>query len=312
MKSKKTQNSHYRKDFLMERYILMSPKRAKRPQSKDGAKTSSCPFCPQNIKKGRIIRSFGTPDNWTIASINNLFAALDKDNKEAYGFQEVIVEDPAHDFNLSKSSAAKILDLLLMFRDRTEALSKDPRIEYVLCFKNQGRRAGASLEHSHSQVFASSLLPPLISEELWRQAEFTEDHGICPYCALIKKEARGPRLIYQDRHTLVFCPDASEFQYEAWILAKRHFDNISGAKEEELVSFAMALSLILRGIAAKDLDYNLFLHQAIRNDEQHFYIKIQPRYSIWAGVELGSGIIINPVLPEIAAKHYKNCNKKNK
>ena len=55
-----------------------------------------------------------------------------------------------------------------------------------------------------------------------------------------------------------------------------------------------------------NLSFNYFLHNIVNDKDQHFYIKIQPRDSIWAGVELGSGMVINSVSPEDAAKYYKS------
>jgi len=53
------------------------------------------------------------------------------------------------------------------------------------------------------------------------------------------------------------------------------------------------------------LSFNFFLHQIISDRDQHFYLKIQPRDSVWAGVELGSGLVVNSISPEIAAKFYR-------
>lgn len=127
----------------------------------------------------------------------------------------------------------------------------------------------------------------------------------CPYCQLGLDESRGLRLITQDQKIIAFCPFASEFPYEAWITTRRHVDNISLLSATEISSLARALKLIALKLKGLDYDFNFFTHNDIANQHQHFYLKIQPRSSIWAGVELGSGLIINQILPESAAKYYR-------
>jgi len=62
---------------------------------------------------------------------------------------------------------------------------------------------------------------------------------------------------------------------------------------------------ILTKINKLDLPYNYYFHQVKNDRDQHLYMKIKPRGSVWAGVEIGSGLIINPIAPEEAAKFYK-------
>ena len=90
-----------------------------------------------------------------------------------------------------------------------------------------------------------------------------------------------------------------------WIFTKRHLDNITKLNNQEFKSFAKVLKKILLKLKKLDLSFNFFLHQIISDKNQHFYLKIQPRDSIWAGVELGSGLVINSIPPEDAAKFYR-------
>ena len=93
--------------------------------------------------------------------------------------------------------------------------------------------------------------------------------------------------------------------YEIWILPKRHLDNITQLNYNEKKSWAFALKKILQAIGELNLPYNYYFHQVINDNDQHLYMKITPRGSVWAGVEIGSGIIINPISPEKAAKFYR-------
>ena len=95
------------------------------------------------------------------------------------------------------------------------------------------------------------------------------------------------------------------FNYEIWIMPLRHLDNITDLNKEERKSWAKILKHILKKIGLLNLSYNFYFHQVINDEDQHLYMKIVPRGSVWAGVEIGSGLIINPIEPEEAAKFYK-------
>jgi len=131
------------------------------------------------------------------------------------------------------------------------------------------------------------------------------EYGTCVYCDVIKKEGKGPRLVYQDEHAIAFCPWASLHNYEIWLMPKRHVDNITLLSKQERTSLAVFLKKILKKINNLNLPYNYYFHQIINDEDQHLYMKITPRGSIWAGVEIGSGLIINPISPEEAAKYYR-------
>ena len=87
-------------------------------------------------------------------------------------------------------------------------------------------------------------------------------------------------------------------------------DNITQLTDEERLSFAKALKHIVKKIGMLGLPYNFYFHQVINDEDQHLYLKIKPRGNIWAGVEIGSGLIINPVTPEDAADFYRKGLKK--
>lgn len=299
-------DSEIRYNPLNGRSVLFAPKRSKRPNDiKKQKPTNSCPFCLENVKKKNILQQLPATGNWQTAAIKNIFPAVSNKNKKAYGYQEIIIDTEQHCENFSELNIKQIEYLLKMFQLRSQKLMKDKKINYVLTFKNQGQKAGASLRHIHSQVFASEILPPDIIEERNRVALYQSKNKSCPYCALFINEKNSKRLIWQDKNIEAFTPFASEFPYEAWIISKRHVDNISLLTKTEINSLAKALKLIATKLQALDYAFNFFAHNDIINENQHFYLKIQPRPNIWAGVELGSGLIINPILPEEAAKYYK-------
>lgn len=115
----------------------------------------------------------------------------------------------------------------------------------------------------------------------------------------------GPRWVYEDELTVCFTPYASTHHYEVWIMPKRHLDNITLLTNEERASLAQILKHVIKKIGSLGLPYNYYFHQVINDEDQHLYLKVIPRGNIWAGVEIGSGLIINPVPPEDAAEFYK-------
>ena len=302
------QKSEIRKDYLLNKYVIITPGRALRPRDVKEqtiiSRIADCPFCPEKINKQNILDQVDAPEG-KIISLKNIFPAVSLDNKKAYGVQEVIVETPEHKKELHDLSEAQIEQLLRMYAKRTSALSQIKDIEYILCFKNQGSKAGASIVHAHSQIFATALLPPEIKEELNISYNYQLANKTCAYCYIIKKEIKSERAIYENKFVAAFTPYASQYHYESWIFAKRHLDNITKLNDDEFKSFAKILKKILLKLSWLDLSFNYFLHQVISDSDQHFYLKIQPRDSVWAGIELGSGLVINSMAPEQAAKFFR-------
>lgn len=306
---KKTQ-SEIRKDYIQEKYVIISPRRGKRPHNVEIAKPISsserCVFCPENIEKRLIIKKPRLKEKYKVFVIKNKYPAVTLSNSKAYGVQEVIIETENHQKQLEELSVSHISHLLEIYAERTKEISKNKKIEYILIFKNNGGTAGASLKHSHSQIFATSFLPPHLFDKSQRIDEYKLKHGQCVYCDVIKKERKGPRFVWEDKNVIAFTPWASTHNYEIWILPKRHLDNVTALNSQEKTSFSLILKEILKKIGKLALPYNFYFHQVIHDEDQHLYMKITPRGSIWAGVEIGSGIVINPISPEEAAKFYRN------
>jgi len=302
------QKSEIRKHYFLNKYVIITPSRAKRPRDVQEQsvinKTDSCVLCPNQIEKKLILDYVGGKKNWDVMVLKNKYPAVTLSNKKAYGTQEVIIETPEHGVEMSEFSVKKIEQVIDIYSKRTSKLSENKNLDYILVFKNNGSKAGASLHHSHSQIFATKILPPDVFNELVLAQQYKAAHDSCPYCDIIKQESKTKRKIFEDGQVIAFTPYASEYHYEVWIFTKRHLDNITKINSKEKKSFAMAVKKILTKLHSVNLPYNFSLHQIISNTDQHFYLKIQPRDSIWAGVEMNTGVIINSVPPEEAAKFY--------
>ena len=302
-----------RKSYLLNNYVIITPGRAARPRDvKEESfieKDPECPFCPENVDKKNIvdkIKRSGSSEKWQVLSVKNIYPAVTLNNPQAYGTQEVVIDTPDHTKELGHLKEKEVKQVLEMYAKRTRDLMENSKLHYILCFKNQGAKAGASITHPHSQIFATKIIPDDLREEAKLKQEYRIKHGTCPYCDIIKKEMKTKRKIFEDENIAAFTPYASQYHYEAWIFPKRHVDNITLLYQKELNSLASALKKIVAKLQQIEVSFNYFLHQVVSNPDQHLYLKIQPRESVWAGVELGSGLVINSIPPEEAAKFYRS------
>jgi len=306
--------SEIRKDYIQDKYVIIAPKRNERPHAKPAlddcplVRPEDSPFSPHHINHERAVAIVGTKRRWQMYVVRNKFSAVSLDNPKAYGVQEVVVETPNPNIHLEELSLSHIARLLKLYAERSRAVAKLPRIKYILIFKNKGGRSGASLCHAHSQIFATEFIPPQIQDKASRCHTYTAKTKRCVYCDTIAKERKSPRLVWEDKHVVAFTPYASMHDYEIWILPKQHRHNISQLTEAERKSWAKILQRTLFTITHRlYLPYNYYFHQLIGDNNQHLYMKIVPRDTVWGGVEVGSGLIINAVPPEVAAKFYREA-----
>lgn len=297
-----------RKDYCLDRYVIIAKERNMRPQEFKHAespkgKDKKCYFCPGNEKTTppEISRVTGENGNWKIRVFPNKFPAAKH--------HEVIVETPVHGTEISTLPAKHLAEVFRVFSERIKKLEKEKEIRYVLVFKNFGGAAGASLEHTHSQLVALPMIPPQVEEELAANRK----SGTCIRCKEIKKEKRAKkRVIYEDAHTMAFCPYASRFPFEVCITPKKHVRFLEELGEYELLSFAIALKKILSKMQEmlKNPPYNFYLHVSPSGKDMHLHLTLFPRLTKLAGFEFGSGVIINVMAPEDSAVYYRGADKK--
>lgn len=306
--------SEIRKDYIQDKYVIIAPRRGSRPHDLERperiSRSGRCHFCPQQLNQEKFLDFVGQPDDWQAVVVANKFPAVETKNPKAYGQQEVVVETPDHDQHIEDLSVSHIEQIFKLYARRTDAIERDKNIEYILIFKNSGGPAGASIGHAHSQIFATQFLPPHLLDKSVKVQEYRLRHGSCVYCDVIAEERPGPRMVFEDENVICFTPFASIHNYEVWILPKRHLDNITLLNLAERRSWARVLKKILKKIGQLGLPYNYYFHQVVFDENQHLYMKITPRGSVWAGVEIGSGLVINPIAPEEAAKYYRKAFKK--
>jgi UDPglucose--hexose-1-phosphate uridylyltransferase len=295
------ENNELRLDALGNQAVL-TPWRSKRPKdfaTQRPTKTtlpSKCFFCPGNEHMtppeiDRITRN----GNWAVRCFPNKFPAFAKNFPKAYGRHEVIVELPDHYKTLSEVSLAGFGDYLEMVRRRVQDAYKDKRIKYVQVFKNEGHEAGASLEHSHTQLVAMPQVPFMVQKLAERaQKGFLKN--------VLRSEKK--RTFYENSGFAAFCPYASRFHLESWIMAKgkaRHFGELDSSQMHSLAE-ALKTTLSRMDLLLNFAPYNIVFYISPPKSKIPICIQILPRLAKWAGFEFGTGIIMNSMMPEVAAK----------
>jgi len=271
-----------------------------------------------------LLRDVDREGSWIVRVVPNRFAALSPDangnRKEGFfrsapsvGYHEVIIETPHHSDHLSEMSNEHLTRILHAYRDRQRKLSEDFRVHFVVIFRNHGERAGTSLVHPHSQIVATPVVPALIRRKHETAERYFDDTGRCVYCDVRDGEiSDGSRLIEDTARFAVFAPFASRSPFEIWIVPHAMRASFALTTDDELESLAGTLRRSLRRLRAccGDVDYNYVVHSCPRKDEDEDYylwhMQIVPRLSQPAGFEIGSGMYINTVAPELAAEQLRS------
>lgn len=313
-------SNEIRKDYALKRRVIIASNRGKRPEDfkkqarVKAVRNGKCSFCPgsEYLTPPEISRVVEEGE-WIIRCFPNKYPATHNSRARkktgflnsvpALGRHEVIVETPKHDGSVSELPVGHIIKLLDVYQERISALNSLKRVGYTLVFKNVGATAGASLAHTHSQVIALPDAPDLVREE----AEAYSGKMGCVFCRVMKKELKSERRVFENEHAGAFAPYASRFPFEVWIMPKRHVKSIGDLSLDEKTSFADALKHVLarmnRGLGFPP--YNYYLHVSPKKADLHFHLELCPKTTKLAGFELGSGMYINTISPEDAARFFR-------
>ena len=231
----------------------------------------------------------------------------------AIGAHEVIIDSPAHDGTLGTYSHPTASLIVRMLRDRYRALSAKPEVAYVHIFRNWGAEGGASLSHPHFQGIGLPFVPDVVSGETTRLQEYLRRTGRCLVCDIAEREMeRDERVVLRGDAFRVFAPFASRFSYETIIVPKVHEGSFGRISDEECDSLASTLITLFAGYERlfPSLSYNMVWHSLPDGQrgaqEYHWHIHVFPRLTTMAGLELGTGVFINPTSPEVAAQLLGN------
>jgi len=323
-----------RQNLATKEWYVIASERAKRPSDfneieryrENVTYSEKCPFCPGHEEMTECKKSILKEDgSWLVRSVLNKYPALsftgDRERQtrgiyrrmNAVGWHEVIIESPIHNHFFTDMTLEHIECIIRTYLDRFNAAMQDDRVEAVLIFKNYGSTAGSSLTHPHSQMIAMPIVPMPVRKHLEAAKLYYDDTGQCALCVMTKEEMDdGIRIVTKNNSFVVFCPYASGTPFESWIVPLKHNPNFGSISEVEIADLAKIMKDVFSRYyhGLKDPDFNFVVKTPPRDESNdrsfHWFIHILPKLTKQAGFELGTGMLINPTLPEKNAEFLRN------
>jgi UDPglucose--hexose-1-phosphate uridylyltransferase len=304
-----------------------------------------CPFCEGSEEKTppevyAVRPGGGEPDSpgWTSRVVPNLYPALaegeDEDgpaisaeagsfseggdpllasrrageadlfsSRPARGGHEVIVSAPEHVTAMAELGEERFAGAVATWRERMRA-HRDA--QYVQVVVNEGAGAGASLPHTHAQLYALPFVPLAVARERERFGAYRERTGGSGLLSdvLVAEVRRRERLVAIDEEAALICPWASRSPFELRVVPREE-----EARFEDGFGGAAMLRTALRALAemfGSSPELNMWVRTAPRGaDHFHWHIDILPRITVRASFELATGVDINIYPPERAASDLR-------
>jgi len=337
----------FRQNPATRQWVILSPERTSRPNCFVATSNSpvhgkqgelNCPFCPGNehmtppetLRVSNACVVSGN-DKWSVRTFPNKYPALSYacESKtacdgffvklEGNGCHEVMVDTPLHFQSMHEMSDSQIHDLLFTYLNRYRKFTRLPHIRSIVLFKNAGAMAGCSIEHPHTQILASALVPSDILERLNIALQHYDKHASCLYCRMLDMElCDEKRILLETEHFVAFHPFASKSPYETWILPRRHSSCFGEATDDEVYELGFLLREILRcfGEELGAFEYNYLIQSvpldgngSVTTERYHWHAQVIPKLTMLAGFEAATGMYINPVTPETSAKTLRSVVK---
>lgn len=320
-----------RQNIVTGKWVVIAPERAKRPEDFVMAAApkrhvdDKCPFCLTNPESSYKL-SIKDAETDHVYVIPNKYPAFVKDEEiiaessdlyfstKAVGGHEVIVLKD-HQTEIYEGGWELLDELFGVYQNRYKHYQEDPTIEYAMPIHNLGPEAAASIEHPHSQFFASSIIPNQVEDEMKGAKSFLADKKECVFCAMIKEEQKQKvRIVAENEDFIGFTFFAARFPFEMWILPKKHqsfFENISDGERQNMAKAVYEMVSDLNK-TLRFPPFNWWIHNGPTkkdhvDDYFHWHMEIAPRVSKFGGYEMGSGIVIDVVSPELAAEFLKKA-----
>ncbi len=327
--------SQFRQNPISKHWVLIAPNRAKRPDQFAGDPVihhmtpevvEGCVFCPGSEQLNEEVARFPDNKNWEVRVIPNKFEALShiplSMHKEFYvsrsgtGDHEVIITRK-HNEPIALQSVSTVELTLHVLKQRYLDLAQHQHLAYIQIFHNHGREAGASLIHPHYQTIATPMVPNGVHDELVGCYHYYQAHQECIYCAIMREEKKlSERIVFETEEFIVLAPYASRSPFETWIMPKKHNSNFEKMTDHEITQLAYVLKVTMGQLYVKlsDPALNFYIHTMPLDQAKHYahdprsyhwHLSIFPRLAFWGGFEYATGIPINPMPPEDAAKFLK-------
>lgn len=339
--------SEIRYDRLKDSNVIIAPERLRRPsceiiETERRSEERVCPFCegnekftPSEIFALRSSDSFANEKAWKTRVVPNLYKAVQIEaphqhhygmfeHWEGFGAHEILIDTAKHYTSMTQWSEENIIDWLKTLALRVNDLRKDKRIASLSLFKNEGIEAGATQPHSHTQIIGLPIVSKRKKEEYERLYEHYKHNQNSLLELLVEEEKKdGSRVIASSGEFTAFCPYASSHPFEIMISSTKALGEIGTLSVDSLKDLAPLLLFVLKKlkkqlnhlnfnliISTPPLQEHIFSQELINSmhEANRFYIQIIPRIYKYGGFEEESGILINPVAPEVAAKLLKESS----
>jgi UDPglucose--hexose-1-phosphate uridylyltransferase len=319
---------------VMHQWVIITPNRGRRPRDFAASVKSDaavpahdpgCPFCPGNEERlGSRILETGANGQWYTRVVANKFPALTPDGSmqrvregiylkmSGYGRHEVVIETPRHDRHPGVMSVEETHRIIETYHRRYQELAQQHGNMSILIFRNHGRRAGTSLIHPHSQIVVTGMVPQHVRRRENEALRYYDQFGRCVFCDILDFELRHrERVVMENDGFVGVVPFAADVPFEMWIMPRKHqadFGSIEASRRKDLAAMLQALlHRLCKSLHNPDYNYMINSTSGYRADEPHlhWYVRIAPRLTTRAGFEIGSGVSINPSVPEDDAAFLK-------
>jgi UDPglucose--hexose-1-phosphate uridylyltransferase len=263
----------------------------------------------------------GPPDTpgWTVRVVPNMYPALSADSPApepdakpdlfwagpARGAHEVIVNAPDTVSSLSDLTPDQVVGAVDVWRERMRAHGDAP---YVHLIVNERKEAGASLQHTHAQLYALDFVPAAIARERERFGAYaTRTMGGNLLGDLVQEEVRRrERIVAIDDETVLMAPYGARVPFQLLIAPRRPRERFEDDGPTGARMLHEALGRLARRLGASP-PLNLWVRTAPSGSDHFCWrIDILPRLVHLAGLELGAGVHLNIVAPEQAASELRD------
>ena len=325
--------NEFRQDLVSGEWVLFASGRRSRPGESQEVRRllqprESCPFeDPEKAGNEAIATYFNEAGtDWVAKVIKNKFPAVTEGEAgdmrqigpfnvlEAKGVHEIVVfRDHERDFY--EFSREEVAEIFKVYQKCYIAMLDSGSRKYTLIFHNHGAQAGATIQHPHSQVISIPILPPDVRKSVDGSENFFRKHGRKVYDVMLEWEmGEKKRVVYENENFLVFCPFVSKTEYEVRIFSKEGHAHFEKMPPELFTDLGDVFSATFKkiGKALDKPDYNFFIHTSpiiYPSPKAHeFYschIEILPKVASVGAFELASGMEINVIDPDEAAKLFR-------
>jgi UDPglucose--hexose-1-phosphate uridylyltransferase len=223
------------------------------------------------------------------------------------GSHEVIVSTPRHETSLAGLSTEEFATAVEGWRERMRAVAGESAYAHLIV--NEGPAAGASLEHSHAQLYGMQFVPAEIARERERSVAYHQrtmgSHLLGDVA--IQEVRKRERTVAIDEEAILLCPWASRSPFELRVVPRSPAPSFEAAGQGGAAMIETALRA-LAGVFGRLPQFNLWVRTAPSGAEEFcWHVDIVPRLTIRAGFELGTGVDICTYAPERAAQDLREA-----